>query len=64
MARDPVRDWVDYVFVDLVGDFTGEMRGPGWHSLTGKCAGALDAEKHRAHGSSENQSFHLHSLLI
>jgi len=64
-ALDTVRDRMDHVIVDLVGNFAGEMRRSVGHSLTRKRGSVLGAEERRAHGSRENgcKSFHLSSLL-
>jgi hypothetical protein len=58
-AIDALDHWVDYMPVDLVSNFAGEMRRPVRHALTRKCGCALDAEKRHAHGRGENQAFHL-----
>ena len=63
-ALDTVRDWVDHVIVDLVSDFTGEMRRPVRHAFAWKCGSVLDAKKRRQHRTGENchESFHFISL--
>jgi hypothetical protein len=59
-----MRHWMHYVTVDLVSDFVGEMRCPVQNAFARKGGSILSAEKHRADRSSNNQSFHLHSLLF
>ena len=46
-ALDTVRDRMDHVIVDLVSDFTGEMRRPVGHAFTWKCGSVLDTKKRR-----------------
>ena len=53
-ARDALRDGMDHVTVDLLGDFAGKMRGPVGHSLTWKCNRIWDAEECRHSGKREN----------
>jgi hypothetical protein len=36
-ASNPVRHRVNYVIVDVVSNFLGELRGSGWHSFAWKC---------------------------
>ena len=62
-ALDPMGHRVNHVIVDLIGDLLRKMRSSIRHPFAWERRRVLDAEKHRAHGSCENQSFHLKSLL-
>jgi hypothetical protein len=53
-SRDAVRDRMDHVMVDLLGDFAGKMRGPVGHSLTWKRDCVWGAQERRHCGEREN----------
>ena len=65
-ARDTVRDRMDHVMVDVLGDLAGKMRRPVGHSLAWKCDCIWGAKKrtHHAYCQNQNVAFHVQSLPL